>query len=95
MVLNNGKWAHQTIVGDATYLKVMKSPSQQLNPSYGYLWWLNGQESLLKGNRRIKGLACPSSQYHGYESQFGLRLTAGVGQFSTGVWSPSELCGRR
>jgi len=56
-------------------------------------------------------LACPSSQYHGYESQFGLRLTAGVGQFSasgahakeaengransTGVWSPSELCGRR
>ena len=56
-------------------------------------------------------VACPSSQYHGYESQFGLRLTAGVGQFSasgadakeaengransTGVWSPSELCGRR
>jgi|GEM_PF-2429166 len=27
-------------------------------------------------------LACPCFLYHGYKSQFGLRLTAGVGQFS-------------
>ena len=27
-------------------------------------------------------LACPCFLYHGYESQFALRLTAGVGQFS-------------
>ena len=29
----------------------MLSPSQSLNPAYGYLWWLNGQEFVLAGSR--------------------------------------------
>lgn len=42
--LNNGKWGDQAILGDATYLSEMKSKSQELNKSYGYLWWLNGED---------------------------------------------------
>jgi hypothetical protein len=29
--------------------------SQQLNPSYGYLWWLNGQSSAIRGGRKVDG----------------------------------------
>ncbi len=40
--LNNGIWDGQAILGDTAYLRAMTSPSQNLNPAYGYLWWLNG-----------------------------------------------------
>lgn len=45
MVLNEGAWGKNTIMQDTTYFRAMTRPSQELNPSYGYLWWLNGQES--------------------------------------------------
>ena len=31
----------------SAYFDAMVNPSQSLNPSYGYLWWLNGQASLI------------------------------------------------
>ncbi len=43
--LYDGVWDGTTILGDVQYLAAMKNSSQDLNPSYGYLWWLNGQES--------------------------------------------------
>ncbi|MEO9511214.1 MAG: serine hydrolase [Flavobacteriaceae bacterium] len=43
--LNNGSWDGETILGDTEYLSNMKNTSQNLNNSYGYLWWLNGKES--------------------------------------------------
>lgn len=43
--LNNGKWDDEIILGDNNYLQQMKNTSQDLNKSYGYLWWLNGKES--------------------------------------------------
>nr|WP_297782968.1 serine hydrolase [uncultured Allomuricauda sp.] len=43
--LNNGIWDGETILSDTNYLNAMKSSSQDLNKSYGYLWWLNGKES--------------------------------------------------
>ncbi len=43
--LNNGVWNGETILGDATYKNEMKTTSQNLNPAYGYLWWLNGKSS--------------------------------------------------
>lgn len=52
MVLAKGKWDDQTIVSDTSYIETATSPSQQLNPSYGYLWWLNGQKLPRKGTRR-------------------------------------------
>lgn len=43
MILNRGVWAADTLLRDTAYFQAMTTPSQSLNPSYGYLWWLNGQ----------------------------------------------------
>jgi CubicO group peptidase (beta-lactamase class C family) len=42
LVLNKGNWNGQPIITDADYFSRMLKPSQSLNESYGYLWWLNG-----------------------------------------------------
>jgi len=47
MVLRAGSWDGQEIVLDKQYLAEAPSPSQDLNPSYGYLWWLNGKQSFV------------------------------------------------
>ena len=44
MIKAGGQWAGETVVEDSGFLDAMLSPSQALNPSYGYLWWLNGQD---------------------------------------------------
>lgn len=43
LVLNRGKWDQTTIMTDSNYLNSMVNTSQSINPSYGYLWWLNGK----------------------------------------------------
>lgn len=43
LVMNNGVWNGTTVLGDLNYINAMRTPSQALNPAYGYLWWLNGQ----------------------------------------------------
>ena len=45
--LNEGVWDAQVILGDQDYIANMKNTSQELNKSYGYLWWLNGKESAM------------------------------------------------
>ncbi len=42
LALNKGKWHGQTIINEA-YLQESTNSSQTINPSYGYLWWLNGK----------------------------------------------------
>jgi len=44
MIQASGEWAGATVVQDREYLQAMLSSSQSLNPAYGYLWWLNGQD---------------------------------------------------
>jgi len=44
MVLNQGNWNGTQIINSA-FLNDATHTSQNLNKSYGYLWWLNGQES--------------------------------------------------
>lgn len=51
LVLADGSWKNQSIVENKDYLKAMASPSQTLNPSYGYLWWLNGQSQTIRTRR--------------------------------------------
>jgi CubicO group peptidase (beta-lactamase class C family) len=51
----NGRWNDQTLLSDQNYLRAATTSSQSLNPSYGFLWWLNGQKSALRGIRRVKG----------------------------------------
>ena len=43
--LNNGVWKNELLLEDTSYLNAMKNSSQDLNLSYGYLWWLNGKQS--------------------------------------------------
>ncbi|MGH1437154.1 MAG: serine hydrolase [Lewinella sp.] len=47
LISANGQWNGTTVFGDQAYIDAMRTPSQDLNPSYGYLWWLNGQESYM------------------------------------------------
>ena len=44
LVLRSGKWENRQLVS-AAFLKESTNTSQQLNESYGYLWWLNGKPS--------------------------------------------------
>ncbi len=43
LMLNDGKWNTTPILTDSAYLHDMTNSSQELNPAYGYLWWLNGK----------------------------------------------------
>lgn len=47
LILNQGIWDGDTIMHDQEYFEAMIKPSQSLNESYGYLWWLNGQPSFM------------------------------------------------
>lgn len=44
LALNKGTWNENVIVNES-YFTEMTTSSQELNKSYGYLWWLNGKES--------------------------------------------------
>ncbi len=47
LILNKGKWENTPVLDDLTYFEEMTNTSQDLNPSYGYLWWLNGKSSII------------------------------------------------
>lgn len=47
MILANGTWDGAPILGNESYFNAMTNTSQELNPSYGYLWWLNGKGSFI------------------------------------------------
>lgn len=48
--LNKGVWDKTTVLDDPTYFSEATSTSQDLNNSYGYLYWLNG-----KNNYKVPG----------------------------------------
>lgn len=43
LCLNEGVWEDNIILGDTSYFEDMTNTSQNMNPAYGYLWWLNGK----------------------------------------------------
>jgi CubicO group peptidase (beta-lactamase class C family) len=47
LMLNKGKWGKEIIMKDQDYFNAMINTSQNLNLSYGYLWWLNGKASVM------------------------------------------------
>jgi CubicO group peptidase (beta-lactamase class C family) len=46
LALNKGKWGNEQIVNEQFFNESI-STSQTINPSYGYLWWLNGKSSYM------------------------------------------------
>ena len=48
MLLAGGTWNGDTVLRDREYFNAMISTSQDLNKSYGYLFWLNGKGSFMQ-----------------------------------------------
>lgn len=49
LTLNKGKWNNEQIINE-NFLLESTTPSQSINPSYGYFWWLNGKSSYMLPN---------------------------------------------
>jgi CubicO group peptidase (beta-lactamase class C family) len=45
LVARRGDWNGRSVLKDPRYLATALDSSQDLNPSYGYLWWLNGKSA--------------------------------------------------
>ena len=53
LALNKGKWGEEQIVNE-NYFNESINSSQNLNPSYGYMWWLNGKSTfMLPGSQDV------------------------------------------
>jgi len=53
LALNEGKWDKEQIV-DEEFFKESIGSSQDLNPAYGYFWWLNGKSKfMLPGSQNV------------------------------------------
>jgi CubicO group peptidase (beta-lactamase class C family) len=63
LILNKGFWNGTNVVGDTGFLNEAISTSQNLNKSYGYLWWLNGKDSyMLPASQKVHpGKLVPSA----------------------------------
>ncbi|MCB9081746.1 MAG: serine hydrolase [Lewinellaceae bacterium] len=63
LLLNKGVWNTTPILRDTAYLRAMTHSSQDLNPAYGYLTWLNGQTRyMLPGLQLVlPGMLTPSA----------------------------------
>ncbi len=46
LMLNKGVWENTPVISES-FFNEMITTSQNINPSYGYLWWLNGKGSFL------------------------------------------------
>jgi CubicO group peptidase (beta-lactamase class C family) len=46
LALNKGKWKDEQIINEPFFTESINT-SQNINPSYGYLWWLNGKTKFM------------------------------------------------
>lgn len=70
LCMDQGNWNGNAVMSDADYFNAMVTPSQSLNQSYGYLWWLNGQSSyMLPGFQlQLPGMLCPAMPADAYNA---------------------------
>lgn len=54
LIQNNGNWNGNQVMTDTNYFNEMVNTSQNLNESYGYLWWLNGKPSFMVPGLQIE-----------------------------------------
>lgn len=53
LALNQGKWKNEQILNESFFNESI-TPSQNINPSYGYLWWLNGKTKyMIPGSQNV------------------------------------------
>jgi len=46
LALNKGKWNNELVINESFFNESIAT-SQNINPSYGYFWWLNGKTSFM------------------------------------------------
>lgn len=63
LLLNKGVWNGITILNDSNYFNQMINSSQSINPSYGYLTWLNGKSTYMLPQSQLvfNGSLCPDA----------------------------------
>lgn len=54
LLLNKGVWNGTVIMSDTQYFRQQTNSSQSLNPSYGYLTWLNGKSAFMAPGSQIR-----------------------------------------
>ncbi|MBM3438763.1 MAG: T9SS type A sorting domain-containing protein [Bacteroidetes bacterium] len=54
LLLNKGTWNGTVIMSDTLYFRQQTNSSQALNPSYGYLTWLNGKSAFMAPGSQIR-----------------------------------------
>ena len=53
LALSKGKWKNEQIINESFFNESIHS-SQNINPSYGFLWWLNGKTNyMVPGTQRV------------------------------------------
>lgn len=53
LALNKGKWENEQIINESFFDESINT-SQNINPSYGYFWWLNGKTKyILPGGQTV------------------------------------------
>lgn len=53
LALNGGKWENEQII-DGQFFRESTQSSQDINPAYGYLWWLNGKTRyMIPGGQKV------------------------------------------
>ena len=62
LMLNKGDWDGNVVLEDKEFYNNSITSSQDINQSYGYLWWLNGKESYMAPLSQIvfKGALAPN-----------------------------------
>ena len=62
LALNKGKWENDQILNESFFTESISS-SQNINPSYGYLWWLNGKSNyMVPGSQTVyQGTLIPNA----------------------------------
>jgi len=68
LMLAGGSWSGTSLINNPEYLAESTAPSQTMNPSYGYLWWLNGRPLQMRLAVRTQGLI-PSAPTDLYAAQ--------------------------
>jgi len=63
LVLSGGRWGKIRIIDDQAGFRKMVKPSQDLNPSYGHLWYANGQNQFIRppGTKSEEGPMWPAA----------------------------------
>jgi len=71
LMLNKGN----QIMTDTTYFNQMVNTSQDINKSYGYLWWLNGKPNYMVPQSQwvFNGSLCPDAPSDMYVAMGGKR----------------------